>query len=202
VDAAGVATVRLLASRNDGTGVAEIGVGVLVDGRGYVLTPDRLLGEAQVLHARLANGRRLPVQRVWRDPLAGVAVLKIDGGGFPALAMGDSAGLRIGDAATFVGGAGAVSPFPAAQVTIRATGSATGGNLVIDVTVPGDRVGSPLIDQSGRLVAIATTDETSPSGRAIPIDRAKPMLRQAMAADGAQGPATSAAPSPSTSGFR
>ena len=199
VDAAVGATVRLLASRGGGA-VAEIGGGVLVDGRGYVLTPDRLLGESQALQVRLTDGRRLPVQRAWRDPLAGVAVLKIDGGGFPALAMGDSAALRVGDMATIVGGtAGVSSP---AQATIRATGWATGGNLVIDLPVPGDRVGSPMIDQSGRMVGIATTDEASPSGAAIPIDRTKPVLRQAVAADSARHPAARVAPSPSGPGFR
>ena len=187
VDAARNATVGLLAGRGGG-GVAEIGVGVLVDRRGYVLTPNRLPSEAQTLQVRLADGRRLPVQRVWRDPLAGVAVLKIEGGSLPALAMGDSAALRVGDAATLVYGATA-----SAQATIRATGSA----IVIDLPILGDRVGSPLIDESGRMIAISTADEASPRGAAIPIDHAKPMLRQAMTADSAR----SAAPSPGATIF-
>ena len=123
-----------------------------------------------------------------------------EGVGFPALAMGDSAALRVGDAATLVGGAAAVSSPSASQAKIRATGSATGGSLVIDVPAPGYRVGSPLIDQNGRMVAIATTDEASPTGTAIPIDRAKPMLRQAVVSDSGRGAATSAPPS--AAGFR
>jgi serine protease Do len=190
VDAAGGATVRLLATRTGGAAVTEIGFGVLVDGRGWVVTPERLLGDARVLEVRLADGRLLPVARVWRDPLAGVAVLKIEGAGFPALVMGDSSRLRVGDAATLVGWAAAVYP-PTIEARIRATGAATGGSVAIDVAVAGDRIGSPLIDQSGRIVAIATTDEASPSGVAIPIDRAKPMLRQAMATGAPRGPAGS-----------
>lgn len=193
VAAAGGATVRLVATRAGSAAVTEVGFGVLVDARGYVVIPERLLGDSRVLHVRLADGRLLPVERVWRDPLAGAAVLKIAGTRLPALVMGDSSDLRVGDPATLVGWAVAVYP-PTIEARIRATGAATGGSVAIDVPVSSDRIGSPLVDGRGRIVAIVTTGESSAGGAAIPIDRVKPMLRQAMASSAASAAAASAGP--------
>ena len=57
--------------------------------------------------------------------------------------------------------------------------------------VAAESVGSPLIDLRGQVVGIATSDaraagERSRAGFAIPIDRAKTMLRQALSSDTAQ----------------
>ena len=161
------------------------GSGFLVDGQGYVLTSDRLVGDTKGLQVTLADGRTLPVKQVWRDQLAGVAVLKIDGTGLPALPLGESGEVRVGDAAIVVGGpAAAVSQ--SGRATVRATGSATGGNLAIDAPIASEYAGIPLIDARGRVVGIASgevsfTGDNSRGGFAVPIDRAKPLLRRAQA---------------------
>jgi S1-C subfamily serine protease len=150
-----------------------------------VLTHEHLIRDAKELHVALADGRNVPVKQVWRDHLAGVAVLKIEGAagiGLTTLPLGDSGRLRVGDAAIIVG------PTPAhpagGRATIQATGIATGGNLALDAPIAAEHTGSPLIDGRGQVVGIATSggqvlDGTSRGGSAIPIDRAKPMLRQA-----------------------
>ncbi len=140
----------------------------------------------------LADGRTLPVKQVWRDQLAGVAVLRIEGTGLPAaLPLGQSGGLRVGDPAIIVGWRSATQLPATTRATIRATGSATGGNLAIDAPISAESVGSPLVDLRGQVVGIATTDvhvmdERLRGGFAIPIDRAKSMLRQALSSAAAQ----------------
>ena len=178
--ASGIPTTRRATWR-----AATAGAGFLVDARGYVLTHDHLIRDAKRLRVALADGRNLPVTRVWRDHLAGVAVLKIEGAagiGLTALTLGDSGRLRVGDAAILVG------PTPAhpagGRATIQATGIATGGNLALDAPIAAEHAGSPLLDVRGQVVGIATSDGRVPDGTpeggsAIPIDRAKPMLRQA-----------------------
>ena len=145
----------------------------MVDRRGFVLTQDQLVRDAKELVVALAGGRKAPVKQVWRDPLAGVAVLKIDDSGLTALPLGDSSGLRVGDAALVLGWSPAGAP-PSVRATIRATGSATGGNLVIDAPISTEYVGSPLVDQRGQVVGMAIAE-----GFAIPIDRARATLRRA-----------------------
>jgi S1-C subfamily serine protease len=185
-DAAVRAVVRIMVAPADGRIPVAAGLGFLVDRQGYVLTHDRLIRDAKGLEIALADGRKAPVKEVWRDQLAGIAVLKIEGSGLPVLPLGNSGGLRVGDAAIIVGWPTAASS-PTSRATIRATGSATGGNLVLDAPIPAEYAGSPLVDPHGQVVAIATSQGASWSGGlAIPIDRAKATLRHAQSTTTAQ----------------
>ena len=106
------------------------------------------------------------MKQVWRDQLAGVAVLKIDGSGLPTLPLGESGALRVGDAAIVVGGGPTASPSPAGgRATVRATGAATGGNLAIDAPIASEHAGIPVIDSRGRVVGIATRRGALHGGR-------------------------------------
>ena len=97
-------------------------------------TPD-VIRDGQDLEAVLADGRTFTVRQVWRDPLAGVAVLRIDGLAAcrPSL-LGDSNALHVGEP-TAVAGWPAASASPPVSATIRATGAATGGNLALDAPI-------------------------------------------------------------------
>jgi serine protease Do len=183
--------VRILALPGDagrsapaGQPAAQRGLGFLVDARGYVLTHSDVIRDGKGLEATLADGRTFAVKQVWRDPLAGIAILRIDGRDLPALPLGDSNGLRVGDAAAIVGWPAASAP-PAVSATIRATGAATGGNLAIDAPIQAENVGGPLLNARGQVVGIASADahfmDGSSRGFAVPIDRAKSMLREAQA---------------------
>jgi serine protease Do len=173
MDTVGRAVVRVVASSVDARSAGVSGLGFVVDRRGYVLTQDQLVRDAKGLVVALVDGRKAPVKQVWRDPLAGVAVLKIDDSGLTALQLGDSSRLRVGDAAIVLGWS-TVGAAPSARATIRATGSATGDNLVIDAPISAEYVGSPLIDLRGQVVGMAIAE-----GFAIPIDRARATLRRA-----------------------
>ena len=187
------AMVRILATTGEagrpalpkaGQPSAGRGLGFLVDERGYVLTHSDVIRDGKGLEAVLADGRTFTVKQVWRDPLAGVAVLRIDGRGLPALPLGDSNALHVGDPAAVVGWP-AASASTLVSATIRATGAATGGNLAIDAPIQPENLGGPLINARGQVVGIASADahfmDGSSRGFAVPIDRAKSMLREAQA---------------------
>ncbi len=199
-ESAAPAMVRILAapgqasrpaSATSGPPAAPRGLGFLVDGRGYVLTHVDVIRDGRGLEVELADGRTFLVKQVWRDSVAGIAVLWIDGRDLPALALGESTGLRVGDATALVGWP-TPSASPAVSATIRATGSLTGGNLAIDALIPPAAVGGPLINARGQVVGIASADarfmDGGSLGTAVPIDRAKSVLRQAQASAPARSP--------------
>ena len=130
----------------------------------------------------LASGQRLPVTQIGRDPLFDVAILKVDARGLPYIALGESEALKVGQSVVAVGGRrGREGGGTVLHVT--STGAVTGGNLATDAPIPSEAVGGPLLNTDGHAVAIATASEhqgqpgAGSVGRAIPIDRAKPVLR-------------------------
>ena len=132
----------------------DISEALKVDGVVTVLTHSDVIRDGKGLEAVLTDGRTFTVKQVWQDPLAGVAVLRIDGRGLPALPLGESRALHVGEPTAVIGWptAAASPPVPA---TIRATGAATGGNLAIDAPIQAENVGGPLVNARGQVVGIA-----------------------------------------------
>jgi serine protease Do len=184
------AVVRIVAPRSGSNAGARdgghVGLGVVVDPRGYVLTQARLVAARGARDVVLPDGRRLPVRQIWTDRLSDLAVLRVDGDGLPALTLGESGGLRVGDRAITLRSPG--EPGAASLATLRATGSATGGNLVLDAALPPEHAGAPLLDLQARVVGIvaAGPDTGGPApagGVAVPIDRVRPLLERARSGD-------------------
>jgi S1-C subfamily serine protease len=67
--------------------------------------------------------------------------------------------------------------------TVRATGTATGGNLAVDLSPRSEVSGSPLLNRRGQAIGILTSDARGAGGPprsttfAVPIDRVKALLR-------------------------
>jgi S1-C subfamily serine protease len=173
-----VATYQDLPGRSDNGPASRSGFGFVVHGKGMVLTAGRLVANAKKVMVVLQNGRALPVTRVEIDPLNDLAVLQVTAGDLPAVPMGSSGELRVGDKVIALGG-----PVSAGTVgTVRATGAATGGHLAIDARPTGQPdAGLPLLNVRGEVIGILT--DASPTGSrtaiefAVPIDRAKRLLR-------------------------
>src|SRR5436189_2438236 len=80
------------------------GSGVVVDPRGYILTNNHVIENAQDITVRLSDARKFPATLVGRDPKTDLAVLKIDAPGeLPVAELGDSDRLRIGQWAIAIG---------------------------------------------------------------------------------------------------
>jgi S1-C subfamily serine protease len=154
------------------------GYGFIVTESGIVLTAGRLVAGATRVAVILPDGRTLPVTLLSLDPLNDLAVLQVKGGRLQPIPLGSSGRLSVGDPLIALGGA-VVSD---AAVTVRATGNATGGDLVTDARPTGQaRVGLPLLNVRGEAVGVVThTSQAGPGAPldfAVPIDRAKPLLR-------------------------
>jgi S1-C subfamily serine protease len=191
IEAARASVVSVLPAARHGDGsphpsprAALRGLGVVVDPGGYILTTDRVARQAGPLEIELADGRKLPVAVLARDPLNALAVLKVNAPALPALALGHSGALSAGDIVGTVG----PRTGPAGWATrIVSTGAATGGNLVTDTR--GAAVhGGPLINLRGEVVGILTDGRADAMTAAVPIDRAMRILNDLKASR----PATSA----------
>jgi serine protease Do len=184
--AARAAVVRVVAS---GASVGEApvqarraGLGFVVDPNGYVMTSERLVRGARSVAIELAGGQRLPVTQIGRDPYFEVAVLKVDVRALPYVALGESETLKVGDSVVAIGSPeGRESADTLLHVT--STGAATGGDLATDAPIPSQAVGGPVVNSHGHAIGIASASEPPGArtggsiGRAVPIDRAKSILR-------------------------
>jgi serine protease Do len=73
------------------------GLGFFVSDDGHIITCNYLVDDAKKIKAKLADGREFEAEIVGTDPETGIAVIKIDAKDLPALKLGDSDALKVGD---------------------------------------------------------------------------------------------------------
>jgi S1-C subfamily serine protease len=135
------------------------GSGVIVDGqRGLVITNFHVVRNASAVEVGLKDGRHLPAVPVALAPDLDIAVLRIDAKNLPALALGDSSKLAVGDYVVAIG-----NPFNLGQTVTSGIISATDRPLVADdprrflqtdAPINPGNSGGPLIDLSGKVIGI------------------------------------------------
>jgi S1-C subfamily serine protease len=97
------------------------GSGVIVDGpRGLVVTNFHVVQNASAVEVGLRDGRHFPAEPVAFDPNLDLAVLRIAAKDLPALKLGDSAKLEVGDYVVAIG-----NPFGLGQTVTSGIISAT-----------------------------------------------------------------------------
>ena len=79
------------------------GSGFIISEDGYVVTNAHVVENARSIHVNLEDGRAFETKLVGSDAYADVAVLKIDATGLPAVELGDSSKLLIGEMAIAIG---------------------------------------------------------------------------------------------------
>lgn len=138
-----------------------LGSGAFIRADGYIITNNHVVEGADELLVRLFDGRELPAEVVGRDPFSDVAVIRVEGDGFPHLAFGDSGALRVGQWVLAFG-----SPLDvdlSNTVTsgiISSLGRYSGGNGTIsnyiqtDAAVNPGNSGGPLVNLRGEIVGI------------------------------------------------
>ena len=106
----------------------SLGSGVIVSPEGYVLTNNHVVEGAADIKVTLSDKRELKAEIVGTDPKTDVAVLKLQGSNFPAITLGDSSKVQVGDYALAIG-----DPFGVGQTVTMGIVSAKGrGNLGIE----------------------------------------------------------------------
>jgi Do/DeqQ family serine protease len=169
----------------------SLGSGVIVDPRGYVVTNFHVLMRADAIRVTTAEGTQYDAEPVGTDPSSDLAVLRIEGGGtFPAVPMGTSSDLMIGETAIAIG-----NPFGLGHTVTTGVISALNRSVQApDETVFSDFIqtdaaihpgnsGGPLLNIEGRLVGITTAIKSGAEniGFAIPVDRAERVLDELIA---------------------
>lgn len=137
------------------------GSGVIVDGsRGFVITNFHVVQNARAVEVGLKDGRHFPADPVALAPDLDLAVLKIGAGNLPALPLGDSGKLEVGDYVVAIG-----NPFGLGQTVTSGIISATDRPLgqgdsrrfiQTDAPINPGNSGGALIDLHGELVGINT----------------------------------------------
>ena len=140
------------------------GSGFVIREDGYILTNAHVIEGADPekgVVARRPDGTRLPLKVVGVDDKTDLAVLKADATGLPAVAWGDSEGIRVGE---FVCGIGA--PFELDFTLTAGVISAKGrSNLTstvyedyiqTDTAINPGNSGGPLCDLDGRVIGVNT----------------------------------------------
>ena len=166
-----------------------LGSGVVVTADGYVLTNNHIVDGADDVKVSIGeSSKKFDAKVVGRDPLADLAVLKIETTGLSPATFGDSDQLQVGDGVLAIG-----NPFGIGQSVTRGIVSAVGrGQLGIeafedfiqtDAAINPGNSGGALIDCEGRVVGINTaimtgTGSSAGVGFAIPVNLARSVAEQ------------------------
>lgn len=170
-----------------------LGSGVIVSKDGYILTNNHVVEGADEIRIRTFEGKELEAEVVGTDPQTDVAVIKVDAEELPAIELGNSKSVRVGEFVLAIG-----SPFGgnlAHSVSFgivsgkgRAIGLAqqTGGYedfIQTDAAINPGNSGGALINLDGELIGINTAIASRSGGNqgvgfAIPIDMARNIMTQ------------------------
>jgi serine protease DegS len=166
----------------------SLGSGVLISKQGYVLTNNHVIEGADEIQVLLGDGRSIDATVVGTDADTDIAVLHIDLQNLPAIVIGDSKRLRVGDIALAIG-----NPFGVGQTVTFGIISATGRDhlginafedfIQTDAAINPGNSGGALINASGELIGINSAIYSRSGGSqgigfAIPINMAKDVMTQ------------------------
>ena len=153
--------------QEDGETVQDIniGSGIIIDGRGFVVTNEHVVRDAARITVTLADGREMRGALVSDDrPFTDLAVVRLEGAGpFPALSLGDSDALQLGQTLVMIGNS--LKYFPASVTTGVVSGlhrDWSQDNIVMedmlqtDAPVNHGNSGGALLTERGELVGLVT----------------------------------------------
>jgi serine protease Do len=169
----------------------SLGSGVIVSPDGYILTNNHVIEGATDVKVTLSNKKQLQAKVIGADPKTDIAVLKIEGSDYPAITIGDSSKVQVGDYALAVG-----DPFGVGQtVTMGIVSAMNRGNLGIedyedfiqtDAPINPGNSGGALVNDRGQLIGINTAILSHGSGGnqgigfAVPVNLARQVMDQIM----------------------
>lgn len=167
--------------------VQGVGSGVIVNADGYILTNHHVVDGALEIKVELTDNRTFTAKLVGSDPASDLAVLKVDANNLPAIAMGDSDKVRVGDFVLAVGnplGIGQTVTSGIVSAKGRTTGISDGSFedfLQTDAAINRGNSGGALVNTNGELIGI-NSQIMSPTGGNIGIGFAIPsnMVRAVM----------------------
>ena len=169
------------------------GSGTIISADGYILTNHHVAGRATRITVRLADRQEIRATLVGTDPLADLAVLKIDPKNLrdplaplPVAKFGDSSALKVGDTVLAMGSPAGLSQSVTQGIVANTEMIAPGGSMRLDGETVGELVrwighdavifpgnsGGPLVNLKGEIVGVNEIGIGSLGG-AIPANLAR-----------------------------
>ncbi len=174
---------------------SAIGSGVIIDKRGYIVTNNHVVADAQSIQIVMSDGSKLTGQLTGTDPADDLAVVKINPpANMPVAKLGDSSQLKVGQDVLAIG-----NPLGITQTVTNGIVSALnrtvsegqgGANLPdaiqTDAPINPGNSGGALVDMQGNLIGIPTLTAVDPEfntpasgvGFAIPSNRVNLIVPQ------------------------
>ncbi len=171
----------------------NIGSGFIGSSDGLIITNKHVVSDDQSTYQIITNdGKKYDVQKIYRDPLNDIAILKIAASGLQPLALGDSSSLELGQLVIAIGtplgefrnsvthgiisglgrGISAGSPYEGSVEKLD--------NVIqTDAAISPGNSGGPLLDSSGKVIGINTAiaQDGQNIGFAIPVNVIKDVLK-------------------------
>jgi len=169
----------------------SLGSGVLVRSDGLIVTNNHVIEHAREIAITTAARRRLKGTLIGTDPVTDIAVIKVEGTGFPTLPWGDSSKAEVGEYVIAVG-----NPFRLNQTVTMGIISATGRSNVgivdyedfiqTDAAINPGNSGGALVDGRAELIGINTAIYSETGGYqgigfAVPSNLARKVVEQLLA---------------------
>lgn len=167
---------------------SSLGSGVIVDKKGYILTNNHVISDADEIVVALFDGREIPARIIGMDPDTDLAILKIEAEELPAIEINESIKPETGDIVLAIG-----NPFGVGQTITMGIVSATGRSglqlstyedyIQTDAAINPGNSGGALINAFGDLIGINTAIYSKSGGSqgigfAIPTNIASSVLEQ------------------------
>jgi len=176
--------------RQNGTEKKDIGggSGFFISGDGLIVTNKHVVAERDAEYTVFTNdGKKHTAKVIDRDPILDIALIKIEGTGFPYLTLGNSDSLEVGQSVIAIGNAlgeyrntvsvGVISGL-ARSIT---AGDNSGHTEVLDHVIQTDAAinpgnsGGPLLNLSGQVIGVnvAIAQGSQSIGFALPVNSIK-----------------------------
>jgi serine protease Do len=168
----------------------SLGSGFVIESNGYIMTNNHVVEGADEIMVRFNDRREMSATLVGADPRSDLALLKVDATGLPAVRLGRSESLKVGEWVLAIG-----SPFGFDYSVTAGIVSAKGRSLPTeqnenyvpfiqtDVAINPGNSGGPLFNLDGEVVGINSQIYSNSGGFmgvsfAIPVDVAMDVVRQ------------------------
>ena len=138
----------------------SLGSGVIVRADGYILTSNHVIERASKIRVVFGDNKEYEAEIVGQDPQTDVALIKIEAEGLPAITLGESRALRIGDQVMAIG-----NPFGVGQTVTLGIVSALARSINLvdyedfiqtDASINPGNSGGALVNMRGELVGVNT----------------------------------------------
>jgi S1-C subfamily serine protease len=171
----------------------DIGSGFIVDKSGLVATNKHVvsMGQPSDYKVVLKDDKEYQVEKIWRDPVNDLAILKVSNGEFPAIELGDSDKIRVGNFVIAIGTA--LGEFRHTVTTGVVSGLGRGitagdgfttaeklDNVIqTDAAINPGNSGGPLLNSAGQVIGVnvAVSQSANNIGFALPINVVKDSLK-------------------------